>query len=177
MNQKEINNVDNNLINKLALLRFVVGFLGEKNQNNWWPSNFLNASTKKMLEFTFPKTAKIAQYEAVSTAAAKVHDESIGIGKSFHLFRLPEFLEKSLLEEIQSDTESNSFESVISSKEDALATLIDLAGSASVTGEGPINIGQVNDSQWNQSISQIASAYLQAFNANQKAFPYFQGEI
>jgi glutamate synthase domain-containing protein 2 len=82
-----------------------------------------------------------------------------------------------LLEEIQSDTESSSFESVISSKEDALATLNDLAGSASLTGEGPINIGQVNDSQWNQSISQIASAYLQAFNANQKAFPYFQGEI
>jgi hypothetical protein len=169
--------LDNNLINKLAALRFTVGFLGEKPQHNWWSSNFLNASTKKMLEFTFPRTANIAQYEAVSAAAAKVHDKSIGIGKSFHLFRLPEFLEKSLLDEIRSATENNKFEAVISSKEVALATLNDLAASASLSGEGPINIGQVNDSQWEQSISQIASAYLQAFNANQKAFPYFQGEI
>jgi hypothetical protein len=177
MNQKGINIMDKELINKLALLRFVVGFLGEKNQNNWWPSNFLNASTKKMLEFTFPRTANIAQYEAVSAAAAKVHDESIGVGKSFHLFRLPEFLEKSLLDEIQSDNENNKFESIIISKEEALLALNDLAGSASLSGEGPMNIGQVNDHQWNQSISQIASAYLQAFNANQKAFPYFQGEL
>jgi hypothetical protein len=169
--------MDKKTRNKLALLRFVVGFLGEKSQYNWWSSNFLNASTLKMLEFTFPRTANIAQYEAVSAAAARIHDGSIGIGKSFHLFRLPEFLEKSLLDEIQSDIGNNKFVSVISSKESALEALTDLAGSASLTGEGPINVGQVNDGQWAKSISQIASAYLQAFNANQKAFPYFQGEI
>ena len=165
------------VIKNIVLLRYLVGYLGEKDQFNWWNSSFLNTSTKKMLEFTFPRTANIAQYEAVSAAAAKIHDDSIGIGKSFHLFRLPEFLEIILREEIQSDAENNDYESVINSKEDALETLNGLAGSASLSGEGPINIGQVNDSQWEQSISQIASVYLQAFTAKNKAFPYFQGEI
>jgi hypothetical protein len=164
------------VIKKFALLRYVVGYLGEKNQYSWWSSNFLNASTKKMLEFTFPRTAHIAQYEAVSSAAAKVHDEAIGIGKSFHLFRLPEFLEKLLLNEIQAPPERISFESVISSQDNALEVLIDLAGSASLSGEGPINIGQMNGDHMDQFIAQIASAYFQAFDRNKKAFPYFQDD-
>ncbi|MGR5419672.1 BrxE family protein [Vibrio sp. PNB22_4_1] len=164
------------IVNKLALLRYVVGYLGEKNQYGWWPSNFLNPSTKKMLEFTFPRTASLAQYEAVSAAAAKIHDEAIGVGKSFHLFRLPEFIEKSLVLEIQETSDSSSFESCIESKELAMNALSDLAGSASLNGEGPINLGQVDDNQMEQFIAQIASAYFQAFDGSKKAFPYFKGE-
>lgn len=165
------------LNSKLVLLRFVVGYLGEKDQYNWWSSSFLNVSTKKMLEFTFPRTANIAQYEAVSAAAAKVHDASIGIGKSFHLFRLPEFFEKSLLVEFQTGTKNNNFESFITSKDRALATLTDLAGSSRLSGIGPVNIGQINNSRWSQSISEISSVYLQAFQGNDKAFPYFQSDL
>ncbi|WP_058119142.1 BrxE family protein [Photobacterium kishitanii] len=164
------------IVNKLALLRYVVGYLGEKNQYSWWLSNFLNPSTKKMLEFTFPRTAALAQYEAVSAAAAKIHDEAIGVGKSFHLFRLPEFIEKALVSVIQDTSNSSSLESSIESKELALNTLSDLAGSASLNGEGPINIGQIDDTQMEQFIAQIASAYVQAFNDSKKAFPYFKGE-
>jgi hypothetical protein len=163
-------------INKFTLLRYLVGYLGEKNQHSWWSSNFLNASTKKMFEFTFPRTAHIAQYEAMSAAAAKVHDESIGVGQSYHLFRLPEFLEKALLSEIQTEKESAIFTAALTSKDSALEALSNLTGSASLNGEGPINIGQVNNNQMEQSIAQIASAYLQAFNKNKKAFPYFQGD-
>jgi hypothetical protein len=168
--------MDKETIDKLISLRYLVGFLGEKSQYRWWASNFLNASTKKMLEFTFPRTANLAQYEAVSAAAAKVHDESIGVGKSYHLFRLPEFLEKALLSEIQTEKESAIFTAALTSKDSALEALSNLTGSASLNGEGPINIGQVNNNQMEQSIAQIASAYLQAFNENKKAFPYFQGD-
>ena len=164
------------IVNKIALLRYVVGYLGEKNQNAWWPSNFLNPSTKKMLEFTFPRTAALAQYEAVSAAAAKIHDEAIGVGKSFHLFRLPEFIEKSLVSEIQGTSNRSSFENYIESKELAMNTLSELAGSASLIGEGPINIGLIDDTQMEQFIAQIASVYVQAFNNSKKAFPYFKGE-
>lgn len=168
--------MDTQIINKLTQLRYVVGFLGEKSQFSWWPSNFLNASTKKMLEFTFPRTAYLAQYEAVSAAAARIHDESIGVGKSFHLFRLPEFIEKTLVDELKNGN-GEECESLITSKEKALGVLTELSSSASLSGEGPINVGQVKSSQWEQSISNIASAYLQAFNHNKKAYPYFQGEI
>lgn len=168
--------MDKKIISKLAQLRYVVGFLGEKTQFNWWPSNFLNASTKKMLEFTFPRTANLAQYEAVSAAAARIHDESIGVGKSFHLFRLPEFIEKTLVDELKNDN-GDEYESLVTSKEKALGVLTELSSSASLSGEGPINVGQVKSSQWEQSISNIASAYLQAFNDNKKAYPYFQGDI
>lgn len=168
--------MDKQIINKLAQLRYVVGFLGEKSQFNWWPSNFLNTSTKKMLEFTFPRTASLAQYEAVSAAAARIHDESIGVGKSFHLFRLPEFIEKTLVDELKNDN-GDEYESLVTSKEKALGVLTELSSSASLSGEGPINVGQVKSSQWEQSISNIASAYLQAFNDNKKAYPYFQGDV
>ena len=160
------------LNNKLALLRFVVGYLGEKDQFNWWQSSFLKASTKKMLEFTFPRTANLAQYEAVSAAAAKIHDDSIGVGKSFHLFRLPEFLEKSLLDELKSNDKQNEFDQAINSKERALEILTELAGSTSTKGEGPINLGIVNENQWDESIPKMASSYLKAFKNNKKAFPY-----
>ncbi|MBW8191431.1 BrxE family protein [Neiella marina] len=168
--------MENQLIAKLAQLRYLVGFLGEKTQHNWWSSNFLTPSTKKMLEFTFPRTAHLAQYEAVSAAAARIHDDSIGVGKSFHLFRLPEYLEKALVDKIQS-AQAEDFESLLVSKDKALAELSEIIGSASLTGEGPISLGQVKASQWEQSIAQMASAYFQAFNNGTKSFPYFQSDV
>jgi hypothetical protein len=163
--------VEKEVVSKLVLLRLVVGYLGEKPQFNWWPSNFLNVSTLKMFEFTFPRTAKLAHYEALSVAAARIHDGSIGIGKSFHLFRLPEFIEKSLISSIQSSNPED-----ISSKEDALNLLSEIAGTASLSGEGPLNLGQISGNQWSNFLSQIAAAYLQAFNSDLKVFPYFQNE-
>jgi hypothetical protein len=158
----------------LVLMRLVVGYLGEKDQFNWWPSTFLNETTKKMLEFTFPRTAFLAQYEGVSASAAKVHDERIGVGETFHLFRFPEFLEKSLVNRLQTKSEEVSFKSAILSKEKALEVLTTLAGRASLVDEGPVNIGGINDNEWNLSINKIASSYLTAFSNDKQAFPYFR---
>ena len=166
--------MQNESINNLVLMRLVVGYLGEKDQFNWWPSTFLNETTKKMLEFTFPRTAFLAQYEGVSASAAKVHDERIGVGETFHLFRLPEFLEKSLVNHLQNKFEEVDFKSAIHSKEKALEVLTTLAGRASLVDEGPVNIGGINDSDWKLSINKIASSYLTAFSKDKKAFPYFR---
>ncbi len=158
----------------LVLMRLVVGYLGEKDQFNWWPSTFLNETTKKMLEFTFPRTAFLAQYEGVSASAAKVHDERIGVGETFHLFRLPEFLEKSLVNHLQTKSEEVNLKSAIHSKEKALEVLTTLAGGASLGDEGPVNIGGINDNDWNLSINKMASSYLTAFSNDKKSFPYFR---
>jgi hypothetical protein len=161
------------LINNLVLLRLVVGYLGEKDQFNWWPSTFLNKTTQKMLEYTFPRTASLAQYEGVSASAAKIHDERIGVGETFHLFRLPEYLEKSLVNHYQTKTDDIDFTAVIHSKDEALETLTTLAGAASLADEGPVNVGAINDSDWSLSINKIASSYLTAFTRGKQSFPYF----
>ena len=160
-------------INNLVLLRLIVGYLGEKDQLNWWPSTFLKESTKKMLEYTFPRTATLAQYEGVSASAAKVHDERIGVGETFHLFRLPEYLEKSLVNHYQTKTDDIDFTVALNSKDEALEALTTLAGGASLADEGPVNVGAINDSDWALSINKIASSYLTAFTRGKQAFPYF----
>lgn len=161
---------------QMIQLRYAVGFLGEKNQFAWWTSSFLNANTKKMLEFTFPKTAVLAQYQAASAAAAKVHDKAIGIGQSFHLFRLPEFIEKMLIG-VLNTLDNSEIQTIYETKESALRVLEELSGKSSLVGEGPINIGKVTGSQWELSVTSLASAYLNAFNEDKKAFPYFQGDM
>ncbi len=163
-------------IKNLVLMRLIVGYLGEKDQFNWWPSSFLNESTKKMLEFTFPRTAFLAQYEGLSASAAKVHDERIGVGATFHLFRLPEFLEKSLVNYLQTHFEESEFNATIKSKENALEELTTLAGGSSLVDEGPVNIGGINVNDWNLTINKIASSYLAAFTNEKKSFPYFRDE-
>ena len=161
------------LINNLALLRLVVGYLGEKDQFNWWTSSFLTENSKRFLEFTFPRTASLAQYEGVSASAARIHDERIGVGKTFHLFRLPEYLEKSIVRYYQNESEGTAFKSAIHSKEDALEALTILAGTASISEEGPVNIGGIDMNKWSLSINKIAASYLIAFNGDKKIFPYF----
>ena len=166
--------MNKNQVFKLILLRYAVGFLGEKAQYNWWGSSFLTSSTKKMLAFTFPRTAYVAQYEALNSAAARKHDDSIGLGKSYHLFRLPEYIEKNLVTELKSTEDSNYFESKIPNKEAALDTLVDLAVTASVSGEGAVYVGSMTDDDMDSLLAKVSSAYLQAFNEGKKAFPYFQ---
>lgn len=163
-------------IKNLVLMRLVVGYLGEKDQFNWWSSSFLNETTKKMLEFTFPRTAFLAQYEGLSASAAKIHDERIGVGETFHLFRLPEFVEKSLVNHLQTKSEEADFKSAILSKEKALEVLTTLAGGASLVDEGPVNIGRINVNDWKLTINKIASSYLTAFTNEKKSFPYFRDE-
>jgi len=168
--------LDDNVVKKIALLRCVVGYLGEKDQFNWWSSSFLNETTKKMFEFTFPRTAPLAQYEAVSAAAAKIHDERIGVGKTFHLFRLPELLETSLVNYVQTNSEAVDSKLTLRSKEDALDTLTSLSGAASVSEEGPVLMGVIDEIYLNLVINKIASVYLTSFFTGKESFPYFRAD-
>ena len=76
------------LIHKIAGLRLAVGFLGEQEQAAWWPSVFLGRHAHAFLNPIFGSKTRIAQYHGITEAACRVHDESIGVGRVFHLFRL-----------------------------------------------------------------------------------------
>ena len=48
------------------------------------------------MQINYPRTARNAALEAVGLAATKEHDEKIGLGRVYHLFRLPHELQESL---------------------------------------------------------------------------------
>jgi len=81
---------------QIAMLRICVAFLGEKDQRDWWKSSFLSRSGEAFIAPIFPKTSILARINGASAAAQFVHDEHIGIGDVFHLFRLPENVEQDI---------------------------------------------------------------------------------
>jgi hypothetical protein len=56
---------------------------------------------RSLLRGGFIKNAFVAQYHGVQEAASRVHDEHIGIGRVYHLFRLPEHVEQALFNSLQ----------------------------------------------------------------------------
>src|SRR6266498_2626769 len=84
-----------------AAMRAVVGFLGEREQYAWWQSSFFSAQNRAFLAPVFGRTQLLAQAMGVTRAASLVHDERIGVGRVFHLFRLPEDVEERVHQTIQ----------------------------------------------------------------------------
>src|SRR5690349_14523885 len=85
----------------LATLRTVVGYLGEREQYSWWQSSVFAPAGRAILAPVLGRTQALAQYAGVRRAAALVHDERIGVGRVFHLFRLPEDVEQALHHVVQ----------------------------------------------------------------------------
>src|SRR5262245_6572127 len=77
-------------------LRTAVAFLGERPQAKWWDSGFLNSVGFQYLTLIYPKTVASAALTAAAEAACRIHDERIGRGRIFHLFRLPPEIEDGL---------------------------------------------------------------------------------
>ena len=77
----------------LAELRVLVGYLGEQS-SAWWNSHFFGPSALAFLTPVFGRSARQAQYQGVLEAARRVHDEHIGIGRTLHLFHMPEHYEQ-----------------------------------------------------------------------------------
>ena len=156
----------------LAKLRTCVAFLGEKEQANWWPSNFLSRSGEAFLTPVFPKTATLARINGASGAAQLSHDEHIGIGDVHHLFRLPENIEHDISQLLAKDA---SVIELIASEEAAQASLQELSGDKRVQGVGPLLIEQDVIDQG--MIARMASAYIQGFRAGEQVYPYYRSKV
>ena len=55
---------------QIARLRIIVGYLGEKDQFNWWATSFISSVGAKFLSPVFSKTVLHAQYHGVTEAAS-----------------------------------------------------------------------------------------------------------
>jgi hypothetical protein len=155
----------------ISRLRVLVGYLGERHQSNWWSSTFLGRTSEAFLAPIFGNAVANARVVGVTEAARRVHDDAIGVGRTFHLFRLPETLEQELHRTLSASKDTATPESVDAAIEDMKA----LSSRDSAPKLGPVHVGALNmlaNAQW---IPVVASHYRAAFAAGVQSFPYFAG--
>ena len=151
-------------------LRIAVAFLGEKEQKNWWNCSFLSPSADSFLSPVFPKTSILARVAGASAAAQLVHDEHIGVGDVFHLFRLPENIEQDISEQLTKET---STPESIKSEDDAYKSLEELAHGDTTEGVGPLELDQNEINE--EAVKRMAAAYLAGLRNSQLVCPFFRG--
>ena len=154
-------------------LRLLVGFLGEREQAAWWQSGFLSPTSGAFLSPIFSRTMQLSRYTGVSEAARRVHDERIGVGRVFHLFRLPEAIEQQLFEELRGSWLAGELSRALASQDAALASLRGFFNEPPAVQEGPVSVGDISDLTTKRWLSSVAGAYSAAFTGKVKCFPYF----
>ena len=164
----------NDTIKIICESRLLIGFLGEKHQAGWWDSSFLSKSSISFLAPVYPNSILSAQYYGVCQAASKVHDEHIGLGRNYHLYRLPDSIERLLAKTLQDKEFSSLISNNISEKNSVMSRLIGFCGVTVDLAEGPIAIGDFSDDTLDGLIRKSLSYYLKAFENNCKSFPYMR---
>jgi hypothetical protein len=158
----------------LLKLRIAVGLLGELQSPTWWPSAFFSRTSPAFLKHTFGRTMTLAQYHGVCEAATRVHDDHIGIGTEvFHLFRLPERLERNLHELWRDADIVREVSEQTDDQPTAQAYLRQYAHEADVEGVGPVRVGSLTDLDEPTIWQVVAWHYANAFQAGSEVFPYF----
>ena len=168
--------MDSALHKTLIKLRFLVGFLGEKSQHGWWQSSFLSPELEAFLGPIFPRTKWLAAYHGVVEAAARVHDERIGVGSGvYHLFRLPRSLEQVLHELMMNHEVTADLIPDLSDRSSAETSLNGLAMNEVKGSPGPISFGTSDDVGSVGLWRRAAACYLEAFSDGSQSFPYVTG--
>jgi len=155
----------------LIRLRALVGYLGERDQREWWNTSFLSPTGQRFLERPFPRSSFSAALHSVTVAARRVHDESVGKGKVDHLFRLRPAMERQLAESLRS-VDVEPIRSLIHTQDDALDGLKSMARAVSDR-VGAVRVGERMDLQTPDGVGRLAGYYHAAFTSGQLVFPYF----
>ncbi len=163
--------MDNSLLISYARLRLLVGYLGEKKQADWWATAFFEPISQVFLEPVFSRTCQLSQYNGVRQAACRLHDQSVGVGNAFHLFRLPEEIEHDLQQIILAAPEA--WFHVLSHQNLALDALLEVAGAQIQVADGPKLIGRLADIYQYEYVQKLAQTYLGAFVQKVRCLPYF----
>ena len=158
--------------NHLIQLRLLVGYMGEKSQHNWWPCDFFSPHSQTFLEPIFPRTVDLARYNGIKEAACAAHDAHIGVGKVFHLFRLPENTEFRLHEAAGNKAIMAKLLEDIANAEAAMNALGQIAIGQDKQRSGPVRIGDRTALDGDRWVAQAAAYYLTAFRAGERCFPY-----
>lgn len=163
------------IIDQLAQLRLLVGYLGQRKQSGWWDCDFLGPIGFRFFETIFPRTARAAALRSTTQAACIVHDQSLGRVGNYHLFRLPPALEDRLQQTI-GELDWGEAAKQIESLETAMETLQQLADAVVKAPEGPVQVGVERRILTLTSIHELAAHYHSAFRDSIRCFPYFAPE-
>ena len=160
------------VISQFVLLRTLVGFLGEKEQESWWNTSFLGNTGLEYLKITFPRSYLSAGVNSVTEAAKRLHDKRIGKSGVFHLFRFPLAIEERIHRALLASAPESLIETTASS-DHALERLGQMASDEIKPSEGPLQIETRDKMLTTNNLSKIAAHYLAAFQAQNQSFPYF----
>lgn len=147
-------------------LRFLIGALGERHNNEWWDSSFTDKSSESFLSPIFMDGGRLAQMTGTFEAARRVHDEAVGVGQAFHLFRLPEKIEQALFAEARKCRLEEWGDS-------CLEDLKTISPHTVAAQPGPIHLGSADMLKCDSWVPLIAGHYYAAFKNGIKSFPYF----
>lgn len=157
----------------IAELRILIGYLGEKSQANWWSSDFFSPTATAFLTPIFNRSLFLAQYQGVTAAAAKIHDSTIGVGRIYHLFRLPISLEQASAEMLNDISFVRTVQARLVNREIALARLAELADKQETLSSGPILVGQL-DQDIVAELRCATGMYYAALTAGIQTYPYMR---
>jgi hypothetical protein len=154
-------------------LRIAVGYLGEQAASPWWSSTFLGPHAATFLSPVFGNKTIAAQYQGIVEAACRAHDEKIGVGRVYHLFRLPEATERRISSYLQDGQVAEELRECFDSCESAERILASLANGGGDVKPGPVRLGAASSISAPNGIALIAATYRSAFQAGIKCYPYF----
>ena len=154
-------------------MRAVVGCLGERASTPWWKSGFFVAPSQAFLGPAFPRTTFAARCHGVREAACRVHDEAIGTGRVYHLFRLPEDLEQGLHRCLFDGSAEALLGGALTTPEKALEYLRGRAVTGAAAGAGPRHVGAVEKMRGLDGWKTVAGGYLVGFDTGKMVLPYF----
>lgn len=162
------------LIENICESRMIIGFLGEKNQASWWDCSFLSPSSTVFLVPVFPNSLMTAQYSGLCQAASIIHDDHIGLGKHYHIYRLPASIERALTKPLKNKTVAGLISTYVSSRESALNRLKELCTKKVDRAEGPVAVGDFSDAKLNDLFKVSLAHYIDALEFGYKTFPYMR---
>ncbi len=162
-----------NHTHQIVGLRLAVGLLGEQEQSAWWPSGFLGRHAHAFLDPIFGGKTRMAQYHGVTEAACRIHDERIGVGRVFHLYRFPETIEQRISDAFQEGSLPEDVMRCFDSPEAADSVLVGLAKGSAAAKPGPIRFGGADMINSPDAVALLAATYRAAFHTDIRCYPYF----
>lgn len=166
------NNMQPNILEQFIDIRILIGFLGERSQCNWWDTNFLSPTGLQFLAINFPRSTLAAGCNSVSEAARRLHDERIGKGGVYHLFRMPATIEETLHKTLIA-MDAGNLKAALKDKAAAMLQLKAYIKNTVDAPEGPVQVGTNRHLDTEFAVSELAMHYLNAFEQGKKCFPYF----
>ena len=159
------------IVSIIAELRVLIGYLGEKDQAGWWNSQFFGTTAAPFLAPIFNRSLFLAQYQGATAAAAKIHDEAIGVGRIYHLFRLPIVLEQASATALNDASFVQALQTRLANRELALARLAELAEKVESASPGPVSLGPMSQ-DLRAELERAAGLYYSALTTGIQTFPY-----